>query len=503
MGMTPVRSRFRGSGEGNEPSAEATEIGPPPLEALVEHREAGSVQRLVTPTRAAGPDDPLLGQVVGEVFRIVRQIGEGGMARIYEATHLRLGDRRFAIKVLKAELAQNSEMTSRFLREAQSTTSIRHEGIVDVLDVHQLPDGRPYLVTEYLDGEDLGDRVGKRGPLEPKVAANIAIQLCRALAAAHARGIVHRDLKPPNVFLLGRALDALATPKVKLLDFGISKTLGNASELTKTGMIIGTPSYMSPEQARGSIVDPRSDVFALGACLYFMTTARRPFESEDTTAMLTMLVRKDPVSPRKYEPKIPSALEDIILRAMSKQPEERYTTMALFEQALTRFLDEAAKTQAAAARGSKANRRSIVLHSVVLGTWAVAASVAALAGIVRTAHDGDITLAESFLLGVGCLSAAATPIVLYVGQLKKIVWPSSTRTARLAISLEKAVAVVLMTYGGLAIAARVFFTVLWRTSSGISSGLWDIALFVLTVSAIVASGSVRAVAEVLRRRRTE
>ena len=149
-----------------------------------------------------GADDPLLNKLLGETYQIIRLVGEGGMGRVYEARHLRLKERRFAVKVLHGDLAKNNEIVARFMREAESASSLSHPNVVDVFDVHHLPDGTPYLVGEFLDGEELADHVRRSGPLEPRMAAAVGRQVCRALAVAHARGIVHRDMKPENVFVL-------------------------------------------------------------------------------------------------------------------------------------------------------------------------------------------------------------------------------------------------------------------------------------------------------------
>ena len=200
----------------------------------------------------AQTDDPFLGKVLGETYEIARLVGEGGMGRVYEARHLRLPDRRFAVKVMHPEFARQPEVVARFQREAESASSIGHPNVVDVFDVHKTPDGVPYLVGEFLEGEELGATTSSGvGKLEVPFAVGLARQVCHALAAAHARGIVHRDMKPENVFLVRRD----GVPTVKVLDFGISKAGSGNTHLTRTGMIMGTPSYMAPEQARGDKVD--------------------------------------------------------------------------------------------------------------------------------------------------------------------------------------------------------------------------------------------------------
>ncbi|MBX3206441.1 MAG: protein kinase [Labilithrix sp.] len=497
----------------------------------------------------AGADaDPLVGALVGETYQIVRVVGEGGMGRVYEARHLRLKERRFAVKCLHSDLARNAEMAARFLREAETASSIKHDNVVDVFDVHHLADGTPYLVGEFLEGEELADYVTKRGPLDPQVAAKVARQVCDALEAAHERGIVHRDMKPENVFVLAASIAAFErgearTLRVKVLDFGISKAgPGDNSQLTRTGVIMGTPSYMAPEQARGRPVDHRADVYSLGACLYFMVTGKRPFDSDDPTSTLSMVLTEDPVRPREIDQRIPEMLELIIQRAMAKDANDRYASMRELEKALAMFAgastlgvpsggsmvpvglptpDLAAGGAARAFDVAKAllgngslpppssqsgdlartARPTIVVTSLTLGAWLVGGTVAALAGLVRVLHDGEITLTESLLLVVGCLFAAATPIGLYVMHIKKVVWPNSVRALQLASDLKRTTVSALVAYGGLAVVGRIVHTVLWRSSRGLASGFWDIALFFFSVVAALTIGGFAPLLRNLRRRR--
>jgi serine/threonine-protein kinase len=510
--------------------------------------------RDATPLAAieGGDTDPLLGSLVGETYQIVRVVGEGGMGRVYEARHLRLKERRFAVKCLHADLARNPEMAARFLREAETASSIKHVNVVDVFDVHHLADGTPYLVGEFLEGEELADYVAKRGPLEPRIAAKVARQVCQALAAAHERGIVHRDMKPENVFVLASSIGPVErresqTLNVKVLDFGISKAGPNdQSNLTRTGVIMGTPSYMAPEQARGRAVDHRADVYSLGACLYFMVTGRRPFDSDDPTSTLSMVLTEDPIRPREIDQRVPEALELIIQRAMAKDAADRYESMSDFEKALASFTGRSsaaiASDHAMAALShppaiavretgarrafdvakamlgntsvppaavqsnlsAKVARPMIVLTSLALGLWLVGGIVAALAGLVRVVHDGgEITVTESTLLVAGCLFAATTPIALYVLHIKKTVWPNSVRAVELASDLKRLVVSAFVTYGGLAVFGRILQTVVLRNSHGLASGQWDIALFGVSALMALTFGGFGPLLRNLRRRRRE
>ena len=496
-----------------------------------------------------GADDPLLNKLLGETYQIIRVVGEGGMGRVYEARHLRLKERRFAVKVLHSDLAKNNEIVARFMREAESASSLSHPNVVDVFDVHHLPDGTPYLVGEFLDGEELADYVTRSGPLEPRMAAAVGRQVCRALAVAHARGIVHRDMKPENVFVLRSSVDALAAGEVsavtvKVLDFGISKSGDSErSHLTRTGVIMGTPSYMSPEQARGKPVDLRADVYSTGAALYYALTGKRPFDADDPTSTISMVLTQDPPRPRSIDERIPEALELIVQRAMAKEPRDRYQTMGELEKALAAFENagKAMVPQSAAERSAplelsapssgasralemakgiflagstsasgagqasslaKVARPMIVIASSVLGLWLVGGTTAALAGLVRVLHDGEITLTECVLLVVGCLFAAATPLALYVMHVKKAIWPNSVRALQLAGDLKRTATAALIAYGGLSIVARIAHTVLWRSSRGLASGAWDIVLFVISILAAVSVGGFGPLVRNMRRRRS-
>lgn len=493
--------------------------------------------------------DPLLGKLLGETYQIVRVVGEGGMGRVYEARHLRLKQRRYAVKTLHAELARNVEMAARFMREAESVSGLDHPNVVDVFDVHHLPDGTPYLVGEFLEGEELADYVGKRGALDPYLAANVARQVCAALGAAHDRGIVHRDMKPENIFVLKSSIDAVAAGDakrlaIKVLDFGISKAGGGErTHLTKTGVIMGTPSYMAPEQARGKQVDHRADVYSVGACLYFMITAKRPFDSEDPTSTISMVLTQDPQRPREIDARIPEALELIVQRAMAKDARDRYQSMAELEKALGAFESSSAPIpsvqmqplvvshepdpkatgamrafdamQAVLGSGSmsppamtstreaKLARPTIVIASTALAFWFIGGTAAALGGLVRVLHDGEITVTESVLLLVGVVFAAATPVGIYVSHVRKRIWPNSVRAVQVASVLKRTTASALVSYGAFSMANRLAHTILFRSSHKLASGVWDIALFALSVVIALTIGGASPLLRSLGRRRGE
>ncbi|MCB9615051.1 MAG: protein kinase [Sandaracinus sp.] len=262
----------------------------------------------------------LVGRTIDGRYRVERVLGEGGMGVVYLVTHAAL-DKRMALKVLHGEGSRDETVVARFVQEAQASSAIGHPNIVDVIDFGRLADGAAYFVMELLEGESLTDRI-RRGALPLEEAVCIAEQIASALAAAHARGIVHRDLKPDNVQLVQRGGELV----VKILDFGIAKVGGASSKLTKTGMIFGTPHYMSPEQAAGQSVDARTDIYALGVILFEMATGQVPFDGDTFMGILSKHMFEPP--PRPTE-RLPSThpLEPVILRALAKKPEDRYPSM--------------------------------------------------------------------------------------------------------------------------------------------------------------------------------
>lgn len=273
---------------------------------------------------AEAPLDPLLGQVIDGRYRIEQKIGEGGMGLVYSAIHTTLG-KRFALKVLRGESSRDAELVQRFLQEAQAATSIGHANIVDISDSGRLPDGSVYFVMEYLEGLSLSDTIKRRGSVPMNEAIHIARQIASALEAAHARGIVHRDLKPDNIFIVQRDND----PRfVKVLDFGVAKVGGAAGKLTKTGMVFGTPHYMSPEQAAGNSVDQRTDVYALGVIMYEMLSGKVPFDADTFMGILSKHMFEPPPRPTDISGGALGPLEAVILRALEKNPDRRYHSMA-------------------------------------------------------------------------------------------------------------------------------------------------------------------------------
>jgi eukaryotic-like serine/threonine-protein kinase len=271
------------------------------------------------------PAPEIEGRILGDRYRIISRLGQGGMGSVYLAEHVTLG-KRMAVKVLRPEYSRDEELLDRFQHEARAASQIGQENIVEVFDFGHTPEGEAYFVMEALEGESLARILHRDGPMTVSRALPIFLQICRALGAAHQRGIVHRDLKPENVFVLRRTD---GTDFVKVLDFGIAKGPGapDAKRLTRAGSIIGTPEYMSPEQASATSIDQRSDVYAFGVLAYETLTGRLPFDGETPLATLMKHQSDAPLPPRRLRPELPPELEELVLRALVKRPEGRQQSM--------------------------------------------------------------------------------------------------------------------------------------------------------------------------------
>jgi serine/threonine protein kinase len=301
---------------------------PPPLPNIPDDAES------VPPP--AAPVDPYVGTTFDGRYKIESVLGEGGMGIVYLARH-KVIDKKVAIKVLRADMAREKEITDRFLQEAKAASSIGNPHIIDISDFGHLPDGSTYFVMEWLDGKPLSKALEETKPLPVARLANVARQIAEALASAHQRSIVHRDLKPDNIFLIKRGSEP---DFVKILDFGIAKVSSGTSKLTRAGSVFGTPHYMSPEQAAGAPVDSRTDIYALGVILYEMASGRVPFDADNFMGILTQHMYKSPVPIRALVPAhdVPPGLEAIILKALSKKPEQRYQTMEELSQDIDKLV---------------------------------------------------------------------------------------------------------------------------------------------------------------------
>ena len=290
-----------------------------------------------------------VGQTIGN-YMITAKLGEGGMGVVYLAEHPVIG-RKVAMKAIHPELARNPEVVSRFVTEAKSVNQIGNEHIVDIHDFGTTDDGEFYFIMEFLQGEALVDRLKRNAPLDLGRALAIATQVADALGSSHQHGIIHRDLKPENIFLItkGHVADF-----VKVLDFGLAKlTQGDdkATHKTRTGSVMGTPYYMSPEQCEGRAnIDHRADIYSLGVILFEMLTGKIPFGGEGYGEIIVKHITAAVPSPRAINPRLPPSIESIILRALAKPREERFQTMEEFGAALFAPESYTAPTIVAAAR---------------------------------------------------------------------------------------------------------------------------------------------------------
>lgn len=280
----------------------------------------------------------LIGKIFQETYRIERQIGEGGMGQVYQARHVRL-EKNFAIKVLTQAAAKKEGTLKRFKSEALVTSAIGHPHILEVIDFNETTEGNPYIVMEYLEGEDLATRIARQKRLTLEETASIFRQTASALTATHKKGIVHRDLKPHNIFLCRRGE---RNDYVKVVDFGISKILGTDSELTKTHALLGTPYYIAPEQAEdsGVPVDSRADIYAMGAIVFEMLTGAHVYEAQTVLSLLLKIVTQNPPMLSSLNEELPQALDGVIDKALKKDPNQRYATIDEFWNEFDEVLHE-------------------------------------------------------------------------------------------------------------------------------------------------------------------
>jgi serine/threonine-protein kinase len=333
--------------------------------------------------------DPRLGSVVDK-FTIVGVLGRGGMGAVYEARHARLS-RRVAIKFLLPELARNREILRRFENEAKAAGQLEHPNLAAVTDLGRSEDGAPYLVMEFLQGEDLSKLLRRIGPLPVCRAIDIVLQACWGLAVAHKAGIVHRDLKPENLFLaeMGDGGDF-----VKVLDFGIAKLRSpDGSFVTSTGTTFGTAHYMSPEQARGAAeVDERTDVWSLGVVLYELLSGRKPFEGDQFLHVVHQILSVEPPALASLRPGLPPALITAVARAMAKDAAGRFRTIQGFADALSPF-------------GTRARTPRREPGAVTLGT-APTPLTAAPQVTARTGRRKSVVAAATTIVAVGVITTA-------------------------------------------------------------------------------------------------
>jgi len=268
--------------------------------------------------------------VLDNRYTLLGDLGGGGMARVYLA-HDEVLDRDVALKVLREQYADDEEFVGRFRREARNAAALSHPNIVQIYDQGQAEDGTSYMAMEYVPGGTLKDRILEHAPLDPRDAAGIAARVARALAVAHARGIVHRDIKPQNVLLTGSG-------DVKVADFGIARA-ASATVVTQTNLVLGTAGYMAPEQASGERVGPESDLYSLGVVLYEMLTGSLLYEADTPIAVVMKHINAPPRHPREANPDVPEDLDEITVRLLAKNPEDRYASAEELARDLERVRD--------------------------------------------------------------------------------------------------------------------------------------------------------------------
>ena len=286
-----------------------------------------------TTLRSSAPAASLVGQVIADRYHVIKKLGEGGMGQVYLAEHVKMG-RRSAIKVMNPSMVHDPDAVARFNREAANASRITHPNVCAVYDFGETPDGLIYLAMEFVEGEPLTDLLTREGALPPARATAIFKQTADALQAAHDLGIVHRDLKPDNI-MIARGRDG--SDQVKVVDFGIAKAVGGdetGQKVTKTGLVVGTPEFMSPEQLSGDKVDGRSDLYSLGLVYFRMLTGQLPFQAETVQETMIKRLTDDPakLGPTRPDLTFPAGLQEVIDAALVRTPAERYQTVAKFAE---------------------------------------------------------------------------------------------------------------------------------------------------------------------------
>lgn len=378
---TPQRLIVRSLDSGHDAMLGATDTA-----VAMDNKRNTNTTTVEQPVHAGTPSVEIIGKTLLDRYLVTRKVGQGGMGAVYEATHT-LINKRVAVKVLLEKYAQREAIVARLKQEAQLASSVGNEHIIDITDFGTTDDGRTFVVMEFLDGESLAECLARETKLSEQRILRIVAQAASALAAAHAKGVVHRDIKPENLFLLRRKDQDF----VKVVDFGISKSLRASGDdedqprLTQTGMVLGTPLYMSPEQARGDdALDARVDVYALGVIMYEAATGRVPFVGNNYLSVISQVLNETPKPMREIRPELSEEFEAIVLRAMEKNRDERYASAEDLFADITALLDDPThSTERAKITGPrrKIPKRSSARYVVWIG--GVAITVAAVAFTVK------------------------------------------------------------------------------------------------------------------------
>jgi len=382
---------------------------------------SGKTRTFLLPARRADKAAET-GALLDGRYRIVRLLGEGGMGAVYLASHVGLG-RDVAIKFLHAELVSRDEVVGRFYREAQAAAAIRHKNIIEVFDVGVSPQGEPFLVMEYLEGESLAGLLKRAGPLNLGTACAVMEPVLQALQAAHRKGIIHRDLKPDNIFL---AYQQGEPPVVKIIDFGISKFAQGEFDKwrTKTGSVMGTPAYMSPEQARGSAgLDHRTDIYSMGTILFEMLTGVLPFAGSNFAEYLSAMLIDDPRAPQSVCAGFPAEAEPLVRKALAKNPDQRFQNAAEMLEALTALPSFDARQE----------RLTLLASTIEIRGFAAGDLGQALSAPGRLADDKPVSSrlrgAATAVLGAGPWRWVILGVALAAGAAAAVLWSSKTSRA--------------------------------------------------------------------------
>ena len=363
--------------------------------------------------------DSLIGSVLAERYHILKRIGEGGMGRVYLGEHVKM-NRQCAIKVMSPALVNDAESASRFAREASSAARIIHPNVAAVFDYGE-SEGLVYLVMEYVDGEPLSRLLAREAPFSLERAVDLARQIADGLGAAHELGIVHRDLKPDNI-LVTRSKSGREVAKV--VDFGIAKAMqeGAGEALTRTGLVIGTPEFMSPEQLLGDPIDARSDLYALGCILHLMLTAAPAFDAPTREQMIKRRLSENPPHAQELDPGIPDAIDRVIVKLLARTPDERYGSAAEVRDALS-----GAHTRRVSSDGTPLPRNETPrsAQTIVFGAAssdeATAARAAARAAVLKTPPRSPLASGRGRRIW---------PWVLAPIAIVAVVWSSYARVSR-------------------------------------------------------------------------